>query len=196
MLVLVSGCTSGAAPSARGTAGGAGTASAAAAVGAAKGAPAGATDGETPLPTFSPIASSARPVFIANDEKGCGLKAPTDTYLLRTTGVEGGAGQYALIGYQEQTVCGPNVPDDVEYNDGATLLTVRLEPAAKITLLGSLPDNQYAADAGTLVSLIQGAVASPSPRYTEDALAWFGGVFQIKLDAAGEISQITELYHP
>jgi hypothetical protein len=44
--------------------------------------------------------------------------------------------------------------------------------------------------------MVHDALASPGPGYPHNALGWYGGRFQVSLDAAGEISEITELYHP
>lgn len=156
----------------------------------------GPRDTDSPLPTFPPITSSARPVVLADDEKGCAAKASPDTYTIRATGVEGGTDGYALVGYQQLMTCGPGIPDDVDYADAESELTVRLEPNAKVTLIGALPDDEYTADVRTLVSMVHNALASPGPGYTDDALAWYGGRFEVSVDAAGEISRIAELYHP
>jgi hypothetical protein len=105
----------------------------------------------------------------------------------RTTTVDG---NFALVGFKEITVCGPGVPDDVQYQNTGSLTTFVIPADAKVTLIGTSASTQYEVGVTQLKKLLAGHSASGTPY-----VLW-SNYFELTFDSSGRITGVISLYHP
>ena len=124
--------------------------------------------------------------------------SPRDSTCLDTPGTERIAmrstttvdGNFALVGFKEIMICGPGVPDDIEYEDTGSLTTFVIPADAKVTLLGTSASTLYQASVTELANLIAKHSAPGAPY-----VLW-SNFFELTLDSNGRITGVDSLYHP
>jgi hypothetical protein len=99
-------------------------------------------------------------------------------------------GNFALVGFKEITICGPGVPDDVQYQSTGNLTTFVIPADTKVTLLGTSASTQYKVGVTELKNLLTGHSAPGAPY-----VLW-SNYFELTLDSSGRITGVISLYHP
>ena len=103
-------------------------------------------------------------------------------------GVSGSAGQIQLVVRNARVICGG--PDDEHWDPVGTAHHVPLPTSAKIRLI---PDNS--------TTMPRPATLSQLRRLTElktrdKQFGWFGGGYGVRTSPSGQITSVTELFHP
>jgi hypothetical protein len=112
-------------------------------------------------------------------------------------------GSFALTGYRQVTICGPGVPDDVQYSDAGSHTTFVIPASAQVTLLGASASQTYSATVADLRSLLATApfvgfkaLASASPEASPSRYVLWSPLFQLRVSSDGTVLGVTSLYHP
>lgn len=112
----------------------------------------------------------------------------TERIVMQSTVTVGG--KFALVGFKEITICGPGVPDDVQYQNTGSLTTFVIPADTKVTLLGTSASTQYEVGVTELKNLLAKHSAPGAPY-----VLW-SNFFELTFDASGLITGVISLYHP
>jgi hypothetical protein len=112
----------------------------------------------------------------------------TERIVMQSTATVGG--NFALVGFKEITICGPGVPDDVQYQNTGSLTTFVIPADAKITLIGTSASTQYKVGVTELKNLLARHSAPGAPY-----VLW-SNFFELTFDSSGRITGVISLYHP
>jgi hypothetical protein len=128
---------------------------------------------------------------------GSHCPAPAGTEVIYADGTTTVNGTFAVTGYVETAECGPNVPDDVIYQNTGTHRSFALPSGIKVTLTGSDGVHPRTATLADLEALLQNAFGSkPSARPVTKGVGLGSHYFSLTLGADGEVTGIESIYIP
>jgi hypothetical protein len=116
----------------------------------------------------------------------------TETVLVDGTTTVDGA--FTLLGYVQTALCGPGVPDDVDYQNTGSHRGFALPADVKVELTGTTSLEPRAATLADLEGLLQ--ITSDTSNATYDGFRLPSHYFVLTLGAGGRIVQVTSLYRP
>jgi hypothetical protein len=155
-------------------------------------APAMTTSSAAPTIALAPATATAPAAVAGTVPSPTGSICPdapgTERIVMQSTGTVGG--NFALVGFEELTICGPGVPDDVQYQNTGSLTTFVIPADTKVTLLGTSASTQYEVGVTQLKNLLA-SHSAPGTSY----VLW-SNYFELTFDSSGRIIGVISLYHP
>lgn len=107
-------------------------------------------------------------------------------------------GAFAVTGYVQTAECGPDVPDDVQYDDAGARRTLILPADVEVELLGTTmtDPNPRPATLADLEPLLRAQFATPRGEATVAGFMLWSSYFQLTFGADGRVTGITGIFRP